>query len=104
MFLNRKITTFTGKYSDNIRRLQEVLRETDAVLIGAGSGVSTSAGFTYSGKRFADYFQDFEEKYGFSDMYSGGFYPYETLEEFWAYWSRFIFINRYMDAPKPVYE
>ena len=104
MFLNRKTTTFTGKYSDNIRRLQEVLRETDAVLIGAGSGVSTSAGFTYSGKRFADYFQDFGEKYGFSDMYSGGFYPYETLEEFWAYWSRFIFINRYMDAPKPVYE
>ena len=104
MFLNRKITTFTGKYSDNIRRLQEALRETDAVLIGAGSGVSTSAGFTYSGKRFADYFQDFGEKYGFSDMYSGGFYPYETLEEFWAYWSRFIFINRYMDAPKPVYE
>ena len=104
MLVNRKITTFTGKYSDNIRRLQEVLRETDAVLIGAGSGVSTSAGFTYSGKRFADYFQDFGEKYGFSDMYSGGFYPYETLEEFWAYWSRFIFINRYMDAPKPVYE
>ena len=104
MFLNRKTTTFTGKYSDNIRRLQEVLRETDAVLIGAGSGVSTSAGFTYSGKRFADYFQDFGEKYGFSDMYSGGFYPYETLEEFWAYWSRFIFINRYTDAPKPVYE
>ena len=104
MFLNRKITTFTGKYSDNIRRLQEVLRETDAVLIGAGSGVSTSAGFTYSGKRFADYFRDFWEKYGFSDMYSGGFYPYETLEEYWAYWSRYIFINRYMDAPKPVYE
>lgn len=104
MFLNRKTTTFTGKYSDNIRRLQEVLRETDAVLIGAGSGVSTSAGFTYSGKRFADYFQDFGEKYGFSDMYSGGFYPYETLEEYWAYWSRYIFINRYTDAPKPVYE
>ncbi|HIR77060.1 MAG TPA: Sir2 silent information regulator family NAD-dependent deacetylase [Candidatus Choladousia intestinipullorum] len=104
MFINRKTTTFTGKYSDNIRRLQEVLRETDAVLIGAGSGVSTSAGFTYSGKRFADYFQDFWEKYGFSDMYSGGFYPYETLEEYWAYWSRYIFINRYTDAPKPVYE
>ena len=104
MFINRKTTTFTGKYSDNIRRLQEVLRETDAVLIGAGSGVSTSAGFTYSGKRFADYFRDFWEKYGFSDMYSGGFYPYETLEEYWAYWSRYIFINRYMDAPKPVYE
>lgn len=104
MFLNREITTFTGKYSDNIRRLQEALREADAVLIGAGSGVSTSAGFTYSGKRFADYFQDFGKKYGFSDMYSGGFYPYETLEEYWAYWSRYIFINRYTDAPKPVYE
>lgn len=72
-------------------------------MIGAGAGLSASAGFTYSGKRFEDHFPDFIEKYGFSDMYSAGFYPYKTLEEYWAYWSRYIFINRYQDAPKSVY-
>lgn len=36
-------------------------------------------------------------------MYYGGFYPYKTLEEYWAYWSRYIYINRYTDAPKTVY-
>ena len=71
---------------------------------GAGAGLSTSAGFTYSGERFTRYFSDFIAKYGFSDMYSGGFYPFETLNEHWAYWSRYIYINRYQDAPKPVYE
>ena len=94
----------TGNYSDSILRLKQALSEADAVVIGAGAGLSTSAGFTYSGERFEKYFSDFGEKYGFSDMYSGGFYPYETPEEMWAYWSRYIFINRYEDAPKPVYE
>lgn len=75
-----------------------------AIVIGAGAGLSTSAGFTYSGERFEKYFGDFASKYGFSDMYSGGFYPFETPEELWAYWSRYIMINRYMDAPKPVYQ
>ncbi|QNM07064.1 Sir2 silent information regulator family NAD-dependent deacetylase [Qiania dongpingensis] len=73
-------------------------------MIGAGAGLSASAGFSYSGRRFEKYFADFREKYGFRDMYSGGFYPYETLEEYWAYWSRYIWINRFMDAPRPVYE
>lgn len=73
-------------------------------MIGAGAGLSTSAGYEYSGERFEKYFSDFEAKYGFHDMYSGGFYPYKTPEEFWAFWSRYIFINRYVDAPKPVYE
>ena len=73
-------------------------------MIGAGAGLSTSAGYEYSGARFEKYFSDFEEKYGFHDMYSGGFYPYKTPEELWAFWSRYIFINRYVDAPKPVYE
>ena len=90
--------------SDNINRLKTALAETDAVLIGAGAGLSTSAGFTYSGERFEKYFSDFREKYGFTDMYSGGFYPYETPEEMWAFWSRNIMVNRYMDAPKPVYQ
>mgnify|MGYP004528264673 FL=1 len=73
-------------------------------MIGAGAGLSTSAGFLYDGARFQRYFSDFAAKYGFSDMYSGGFYPFATPEEYWAYWSRYIFINRYTDVPKPVYD
>lgn len=73
------------------------------MIIGAGAGLSTSAGFTYNGERFEKYFADFAEKYGFKDMYSGGFYPFSSLEEHWAYWSRYIFINRYQDPPKPLY-
>ena len=90
--------------SEPIERLQTVLQDCDAVVIGAGSGLSTAAGFTYTGERFEKYFSDFAAKYGIKDMYSGGFYPFPTMEEFWAYWSRYIFINRYQDAPKPVYD
>ena len=72
-------------------------------MVGAGAGLSAAAGFDYSGPRFHEAFHDFERKYGFSDMYSGGFYPYATPEEFWAYWSRYILLNRYQDPPKPVY-
>ena len=104
MFLKKKMKESTGDYSDKITELKEKISEADAVVIGAGSGLSTSAGFVYSGERFKQYFSNFEEKYDFHDMYSGGFYPYETLEEYWAYWSRYIYINRYMDAPKPVYD
>ena len=93
-----------GNYSDEIKRLKKAVEESDTVVIGAGAGLSTSAGFTYSGARFEKHFSEFGKKYGFKDMYSGGFYPYETPEEMWAYWSKFIFVNRYMDAPKPVYE
>lgn len=104
MFLKKKMKESTGDYSDKITELKEKISEADAVVIGAGSGLSTSAGFVYSGERFKQYFSDFEEKYDFHDMYSGGFYSYDTLEEYWAYWSRYIYINRYMDAPKPVYD
>ncbi len=86
-----------------ISALKTALASADAVVIGAGAGLSTAAGFTYAGERFKKYFSDFGEKYGFDDMYAGGFYPYDTLEEHWAYWSRYILINRYMDPPKPVY-
>lgn len=89
---------------DNIARLKQELDTADAVVIGAGAGLSTSAGLTYTGERFERYFGDFIAKYGFHDMYSGGFYPFDTLEEHWAYWSRYIYINRYQDAPKPVYQ
>lgn len=89
---------------DCINKLREALDNADAIVIGAGAGLSTSAGFVYTGERFEKYFSDFAAKYGFHDMYSGGFYPYSTLEEHWAYWSRYIYINRYMNAPKSVYE
>ena len=85
-------------------RLKAALQDCDVVVIGAGAGLSTSAGFVYTGERFEKYFSDFAAKYGFRDMYSGGFYPFATPEEHWAYWSRYIYINRYMDAPKPVYD
>ena len=94
----------TGNYSDEINKLKKAVEEADAVVIGAGAGLSTSSGFVYNGERFEKHFSEFGKKYGFKDMYSGGFYPYETPEEMWAYWSRFIFVNRFLDAPKPVYE
>ena len=104
MFSRMRITKSTVDSSGQIEQLRKELAQTDAVVIGAGAGLSTSAGFVYSGERFRQYFSDFEAKYGFHDMYSGGFYPYATPEEHWAYWSRYIYINRYMDAPKPVYD
>ena len=87
-----------------IQELKECIRQADAVMIGAGAGLSTAAGFVYDGERFERIFGDFGEKYGFHDMYSGGFYPYGTQEEFWAFFSRNIWINRYMDASKRTYE
>ena len=81
-----------------------MLDAADAVVVGAGAGLSASAGLTYSGERFRRYFGDFQAKYGIRDMYSGGFYPFESQEESWAWWSRQILVNRYTKAPKPVYE
>lgn len=93
--------------NDNLQSaalLRERLNSADAVLIGAGAGLSTSAGLTYSGERFRKYFSDFADKYGITDMYTGGFYPFPSREVFWAWWSRHILVNRYEKAPKPVYD
>ena len=87
-----------------LEKLRKTLREADAVVVGAGAGLSTAAGFTYSGERFQQHFADFIRQYGFTDMYSAGFYPFPTEEEKWAYWSRHIYYNRYVPAPKPVYD
>ena len=92
------------KTNTQIERLGAEIQAADAILIGAGAGLSASAGFAYDGERFRKNFADFEAKYGFHDMYTGGFFPYDTLEEHWAYWSRYIFVNRYEDAPNPVYQ
>lgn len=104
MFLRISTDKSTKNFSDKINRVKDLLKSADAVVIGAGAGLSTSAGFDYSGERFEKYFSDFAEKYGITDMYSGGFYPYQTLEEYWAWWSRQIYCNRYIDAPKPLYQ
>lgn len=104
MFSKTRTRKSTETFSAQTERLNQTLADADAVVIGAGAGLSTSAGFVYGGVRFEQNFGDFAAKYGFHDMYAGGFYPYETPEEHWAYWSRYIWLNRYMDAPKPVYQ
>lgn len=100
----RHMSEFTENYSDQIKRLQEEIETEDAIVIGAGSGLSAAAGLTYDGERFRKYFSDFAAKYPIRDMYSGGFYPFSSLEVYWAWWSRHIYYNRYVDAPKPAYK
>ena len=88
---------------ERIQQLRQALQDSAAVIIGAGSGLSTAAGLTYSGERFRRYFSDFIRKYGIRDMYSGGFFPFADAREYWAWWSRAIYINRYVPAPTDVY-
>ena len=113
MFLRKRTKLSTADFSpkadtpgftEKIDTLRSMLDGAEAVVIGAGAGLSTSAGFTYTGDRFERHFSDFAQKYGFQDMYSGGFAPFQSREEFWAYWSRYIAVNRYEDPPKPVYQ
>lgn len=104
MFSKIKMLPFTKNSLDSIVELEIALQNADAIVIGAGAGLSAAAGMTYSGERFETYFSDFKQKYGIQDMYSGSFYPFETLEEYWAFTSRKIFVNRYQKVPFPVYE
>lgn len=103
MYSKTRMNSSTRSFFEQTERLRALLDDCDAVIIGAGAGLSVSAGFDYSGERFAQYFGDFAARYGFRDMYSGGFYPYATAEEYWAYWSRYVWLNRYQEPPKPVY-
>ena len=104
MYFSRLTRQSARSFSAQIDRLQAALDEADAIIVGAGSGLSTAAGYTYSGERFERLFGDFAARYGFSDMYAGGFYPYDSLEEYWAFWSRYVMCNRYEPTPEPVYE
>ena len=103
MFSKTWTSKSTGDYWQKIERLKAEIQGADAILIGAGAGLSTSAGLTYSGERFLKYFSDFHEKYGITDIYSGGFYPFSSLEEYWAWWSRHIYYNRYDLTPGKPY-
>ena len=105
-FFNRNTIQHPGEnapYEEQVRKLKEKIQNVEAIVLGAGSGLSTAAGFTYSGERFQKYFFDFAKKYPIRDIYSGGFFPFESPEEFWAWWSRHIYFNRYIDAPSDVY-
>lgn len=106
MYFRNRTKKFTEDCfsSENIQGLRLALEEADSVIIGAGAGLSTAAGLTYAGPRFEENFSDFIEKYGITDMYTGGFYPFESPEEKWAWWSRHIFLNRYTAPPLPVYD
>ena len=101
---SRNVSFGTGSKEERISRLKKEIETADAIVIGAGAGLSTSAGLTYSGERFERYFFDFAKKYGIRDIYSGGFYPFPDEETRWAWWARHIYYNRNIDAPKPVYQ
>ena len=100
---SRNMSFGTGTEEERIGRLKNELETANAVVIGAGAGLSTAAGLTYSGERFERYFFDFAKKYGIRDIYSGGFYPFPDDETRWAWWARHIYYNRYINPPKPVY-
>ena len=105
-FFNRNTIQHPGEkipYEEQVRKLKEKIQNAEAIILGAGSGLSTAAGLSYSGERFQKYFFDFAKKYSIRDMYSGGFFPFESPEEFWAWWSRHIYFNRYIDSPSDVY-
>lgn len=103
MYLKKPTTAFTESYSAQIKQLKKELETADAIAIGAGAGMSTSAGMSYNGERFEKNFSDFRQKYGITDMYAGGFYPFDTLEEYWAWWARHVYLNRYAAAPGKPY-
>ena len=103
MCSGKRTSGFTACCLAETERLRQALAAADAILIGAGAGLSASAGLTYTGARFERYFADFRERYGITDIYAGGFYPFATREEYWAWWSRHVLYNRYVDAPLPVY-
>ncbi len=104
MFSDKPTLKYMTSSSDNIAEIKRRIEIAEAIVIGAGAGLSSAAGLEYSGKRFQKYFYDFIEKYGFTDMYSGGFYTFESPEEYWAYWSRYIFVNRFECTENGVYK
>ncbi len=101
--VGKNISSEADMEESKIEYLKNEIEKADAIVIGAGAGLSTSAGFTYSGERFEKYFFDFSKKFGISDIYSGGFYQFPDKETTWAWWARHIYFNRYINPTKPVY-
>lgn len=89
---------------DEIQRIKELINSAEAIVIGAGAGLSTAAGFIYDGDYFLENFKDIHDKYGYNDMYSAGFHHFLTSEEKLGYWCRFIYLQRYKEGPKPLYQ
>ena len=104
MHVFSRVSYGVGTREEQLKRLKDELETADAIVIGAGAGLSTSAGLTYSGERFDRYFFDFKHRFGITDIYSGGFYPFPDNETRWAWGARHIYFNRYVDPPKPVYK
>lgn len=90
-------------YEEQVGAAAAALEGAEYVLIGAGAGLSAAAGLTYSGKRFEDRFLEFIEKYGMTDMYSAGFYPFVDEEARWGYWSKHVCVNRIEPEALPLY-
>src|SRR6476469_37077 len=91
-------------YEKRIEKAKLAIQDVENILIGGGAGLSASAGIEYGGKRFTENFAPFIKKYGLTDMYSSGFYPFPTQEERWAYWAKHISLNRYEAGPTKLYK
>lgn len=88
---------------DALERVSAALAKTPAVLIGGGAGLSAAAGIDYSGDAFRRAFADYIARYGFSDLYSSGFYPFPTEAERWAYWARHVDYAAVKPPAMPLY-
>jgi len=91
-------------YESRLIKAKNTIEEAEYILLGGGSGLSSAAGITYSGKRFTNHFGPFIKKYGFTDLYTSSFYPFETEEEKWAYWAKHISLNRYEIGSTKLYK
>lgn len=104
MYSNKKMKQSIEDYYHDIASIKSWIKQSDAIVIGAGAGLSSAAGLVYDGESFHEHFSDFIKKYHFTDMYSAGFYPFATLEEYWGYWSRHIYYNRYETNTNSTYD
>lgn len=96
--------TSTASYSERISFLRHAVQEADHIIIGAGSGLTTAAGIDYAGDDFRREFAPWIERYGFTDLYTSSFYPFETPEEYWAYWAKHIWFSRYRTGTTELYK
>ncbi len=92
-----------NSFNEKIQMAREKLDQADAIVIGAGAGLSAAAGLDYSGPEFKKEFADYIDKYKFPDLYSSSFYDFPTEEERWARWARHIDYARFRPDAFPLY-